>query len=652
MPFWWRRRRKPWYSTGWKRRYRRPFWKRRRTTRRRRRRPAFRRRRRLRRRTRKVRRKNKKIFITQWQPDSVVNCKIKGVGTIVAGANGSQYRCYTDNKDEYTIPKAPGGGLIGYETYSLQYLYNEWKARHNIWTRSNDYKDLCRYMRAKFTFYAHPTTDFIVQYSRQPPFRLEPDTYMDLHPQQMLLSKHKRTLHSIKSNPNGKKKLTLTIRPPKLMQNKWYFQETFAPAQLLSISATAANLGYSLYAQNTQSPCITLYCLNTGFYQLHDWSNSSSRYLPYSTYPGYHFKGPKGSVKVEKSGDYASSVSLDKGFFQPKVLQATEVTTDSGQKIHNHPVTISRYNPSADTGEGNAIWLVDTFATTGWTQPSPSNFQIVGVPLYIAFLGIRDYILRTTQDKGIFTHTMFVCKSKAIKLLTPHEQTVFPFLDYSFIDGKLPYNEQLTLQAQANWYPTADKQIETLNNFVTCGNFVPKYNNLPSSTWQLNYKYIFYFKWGGPKITDYTVQNPKEQGTYVIPDKLFKTIQVANPLKQAYKAMFREWDIRRGCLTKTAIKRMSENLRSDTSVQSDDSEPETKKKKVTAQVPAYNQEEEDIKSCFQSLFQEEAEPQTEDMHQLIQFHQQQQLKLKHNIIQLLTDLKQKQRHLQMQTGLL
>ncbi len=97
---------------------------------------------------------------------------------------------------------------------------------------------------------------------------------------------------------------------------------------------------------------------------------------------------------------------------------------------------------------------------------------------------------------------------------------------------------------------------------------------------------------------------------------------------------------------------MSENLRSDSSVQSDDSEPETKKKKVTAQVPAYNQEEEDIKSCFQSLFQEEAEPQTEDMHQLIQFHQQQQLKLKHNIIQLLTDLKQKQRHLQMQTGLL
>nr|UHK03734.1 MAG: ORF1 [Torque teno midi virus] len=656
MPFWWRRRRKPWYSTGWKRRYRRPFWKRRRTTRRRRRRPAFRRRRRLRRRTRKVRRKFKKIFITQWQPDSIVNCKIKGVGTIVAGANGSQYRCYTDNKEEYTIPKAPGGGLIGYETYSLQYLYEEWKARHNIWTKSNDYKDLCLYQKCKFTFYNHPTTDFLIQYSRQPPFKLEPETYMDLHPQNMLLSKHKRALLSTASNPNGKKKLTLTIRPPKLMQRKWYFQETLAPANLLSISATACNFGYSLYGPNTQSPCITLYCLNTAFYQLHDWSNTKQdKYLPYSTYPttGYTFKGPKGEVTIANNNSltYAKSVSLQEGFFQVKVLNATQVLSGTA-KIHNNPITICRYNPSADTGTGNAVWLVDTFSSSGWTQPSPSKFQIVGVPLYIAFLGIMDFVLRTTQDKGIFTHSMFVCKSPAIKILTPHEQTVFPFIDYSFMQGKLPYDEFMTLQHQANWYPTAEKQVETLNNFVTCGNLVPKYSNLPSSTWQLNYKYVFYFKWGGPKITDYTVQNPKDQGTYIIPDKLFKTIQVANPLKQAYKAMFREWDIRRGCLTKTAIKRMSENLRSDSSVQSDDSEPETKKKKVTAQVPAYNQEEEDIQSCFQSLFQEEAQPQTEDISQLIQYHQQQQQKLKLNIIQLLTDLKKKQRHLQMQTGLL
>nr|UHK05236.1 MAG: ORF1 [Torque teno midi virus] len=651
MPFWWRRRRRPWYTSWRQRRYRKK--RTRRYQRRRRRRPPFRRRRRMRRRTRKVRRKAKKIVLTQWQPDSVVNCHIKGVGTLVAGAQGSQYRCFTDNKDEYTIPKAPGGGLIGYEVFSLQYLYSQWKARQNIWTKSNDYKDLCRFIKCTFTFYAHQTTDFLIQYSRQPPFKLQPDTYIDLHPQNILLAKHKRALLSRQSNPNGKHKLKLTIRPPKLMIKRWYFQETFAPAQLLSIGASACNFQYSLYGPNTQSTCITILSLNTGFYQLHDFSNASSPYKPYSTIPQYTYKGPKGIITIPPTKTeltYAQSVNYDTGYFQTKVLQATEVTDSQGTKIHNHPITVARYNPLADTGQGNAIWLVDTFATTGWTQPAAGNFQIVGIPLYLAFTGIMDYILRTTKDKGIFSHTMFVCKSKAIKLLTPHEQTVFPFIDKSFTNGALPYGETLTLQAKNNWYPTAEKQLETLNAFVTCGNLVPKYENLPSSTWQLTYKYDFYFKWGGPKITDYTVQDPETQGKYPIPDNLYKTIQVADPIKQAYKAMFREWDIRRGSLTKTAIKRMSENLRVDTIVSSDDSEPETKKKKITAQVPAYNQEEEDIQSCLQELLQEETSPQTEDLQQLIHHQQQQQQKLKLHIIQLLTDLKKKQRQLQLQTG--
>ncbi len=643
MPWYGRRR---WYRPRRRRRFR--FRSRFRKTFRNRR---YQRRRRVRKKHYR-KRKLKKIIVREFQPQTTKKCKIKGLECAFLCNFQKIYFNYQLYEASIVPKHLPGGGGWSVKAFSLNYLYDAHQHCKNIWTKGNYNLPLVKYLGCRIRCYQSSTQDWVFRYQNFYPMVATVDSYCSAQPGLMLMNHHTKKIPSKITYKKKKPYITFRIKPPSLMQNKWYFQETFAPAQLLSISATAANLGYSLYAQNTQSPCITLYCLNTGFYQLHDWSNNKSRYLPYSTYPGYNFKGPKGTVKVEKSGDYPSSVALETGFFQPKVLQATEVTTDSGQKIHNNPVTISRYNPSADTGEGNAIWLVDTFATTGWTQPSPSNFQIVGVPLYIAFLGVRDYILRTTQDKGIFTHTMFVCKSKAIKLLTPHEQTVFPFLDYSFIDGKLPYNEQLTLQAKANWYPTADKQLETLNNFVTCGNYVPKYNNLPSSTWQLNYKYIFYFKWGGPKITDYTVQNPKDQGTYVIPDKLFKTIQVANPLKQAYKAMFREWDIRRGCLTKTAIKRMSENLRSDSSVQSDDSEPETKKKKVTAQVPAYNQEEEDIKSCFQSLFQEEAEPQTEDMHQLIQFHQQQQLKLKHNIIQLLTDLKQKQRHLQMQTGLL
>nr|UHK05268.1 MAG: ORF1 [Torque teno midi virus] len=656
MPFWWRRRNKPWYTSGRFRRYRtRP--RRRKYQRRRRRQPRrpARRRRRYSRRKYKVRRKKRKVTLQQWQPDSIRKCKIKGFGILVAGSQGSQYRCYSDNKLEFTQPKAPGGGSFGIEIFSLQYLYNEWKARHNIWTHSNDYKDLCRYTGCKIHLYRHPTTDFIINYDIQPPFKLETDTYIDMHPQNLLLARHKRILLSTKTKPTGRPHITLKIRPPKLMQTKWYFQETFAPAQLVKLSASACNFGHSIYGPNTQSTNVTLLCLNTNFYQHHDWSNTKdTQYLPYSTYPthGLRFWPAKGEpLTYTKPTNYPQSVNKETGFFQTKILTAVKVTDlQSPTPLHNKPITVARYNPTADTGEGNAVWIVDTFSASGWL-PQAGKFQIAGVPLYMAFLGFTDYITRTTADKGILTHSIVVCKSKAIKVLTPHEQTVFPFIDSSFVYGKMPYDEELTLQQINNWYPTVEKQLQTINGIVSSGPLSPKYSNLPDSTWQLTYRYTFYFKWGGPKISDYTVQNPEAQGTYPIPDKLYKTIQVADPLKQAYKAMLRQWDQRRGIITKTAIKRMSENLQVDSVVSSDDSEPEKKKKRVTSQIPVHNQEEEETQTCLLSLFEESTSPPTENIQQLIQYQQQQQQKLKYNIIQLLTNLKSKQRMLEMQTGL-
>ncbi len=128
-----RKTRRPRY----KRRYRRPYT----------------RRRRRRRRKRKVRRKLQKITVKQWQPDSIVRCKIKGFGCLVAGAQGRQPYCYTNSKYEYPQPKAPGGGGFGAELFTLQYLYEEWVARKNIWTKSNDYKDLVRFTGVNFLLF-------------------------------------------------------------------------------------------------------------------------------------------------------------------------------------------------------------------------------------------------------------------------------------------------------------------------------------------------------------------------------------------------------------------------------------------------------------------------------------------------------------------
>nr|UHK06158.1 MAG: ORF1 [Torque teno midi virus] len=661
MPFWWRRRKRNWYPRryfpGYKRRRRRPRYR----TRQRRYRYATRRRRRRRRRQRKVRRKKQKIILKQWQPDSITKCKIKGYGILVAGAEGNQYRCYTDQKFEYTQPKAPGGGGFGTEQFSLEYLYKEWLAHKNIWTKSNDYKELVRYTGCKFTFYRHKDIDFIIQYERNPPFILQKDTYLLLHPLNMLLARHKKLLPSASTHPKGRSKLTIKMKPPKLMQTKWFFQKEFCLHSLLRISATSASFNNSLYGPNTQSPNVTLYALNTRLYQNQFWGNQSlGPYKPYNTYPadGYIFEYPT-KTGTEKTNPYKApsswgeSVNRTKGFFQPKILTAIKVySTQQVEKIHERPITIARYNPEDDTGVGNKIWLTSIMSDGRWRPPSDNDLILSEEPLYIGFWGFWDFINRAKTTKEYMTTHMFVVKSQAIKLITGTDQDVFPLVDLTFIQGNLPYNETLTLQKENLWFPTAYEQVQTINSIVESGLLTPKLNNLPNSTWQLPYTYTFYFKWGGSQIQDQTVHNPKDQGDYPIPTAQLQTIQIADPLKQTYEQMLRAWDYRRGFITTTALKRMSKDQETDENISIDTTEPKKKKRKITSQLQIKTQEQEEIESCLQELCKKSTYQETEDIKQLIHQQQQQQEHLKQHLFNLILEMKQRQKYLQLHTGLL
>nr|UHK05277.1 MAG: ORF1 [Torque teno midi virus] len=655
MPFWWARRRKPWYTPWWKRRNRykrRKYpWRRRRKRNRR-----FTRRRRRRRRRYKVRRKRKTIPIRQWQPDRILRCKIKGTGILVAGAQGNQYHCYTNVKGDYTQPKAPGGGSFATEIYSLAYLYKEWQAHRNIWTKSNDWTDLVRYQGCKFTFYRHATTDFIVSYERQGPFTLNVNTYPSIHPQNMLLNRHHKVIKSVAYNPTGKRAVTLKIGPPKQMTTKWFFQQDFADQHLLKLNAAAMNLPYSLYGPNTQSPNITITALNISFFKQHNWGQDKGNpYLPYQGFPttkSVKFIDKNGRTVSPNPSNYAQSIDQKTGWFQPGVLQAVKVT-DNDQTLHERPICLGRYNPIEDTGKGNRVWLTSIISDKSW-QPSGDPELIIGeLPLYMCFFGIWDYVVKKKGTSEFLKTSMFVIKSDFIKILTPTGQTVWPIVDLSFIQGKMPYDETPTEQDIKLWYPTAYKQQVIINTIVESGPYIPKYYNLPSSTWQLPFSYTFYFKWGGPQVSDQLVQDPKDQDKYPVPDNLTQAIQITNPLKQNCKGLLRSWDFRRGYVTSSALKRMRENLQTDSSLESDQSETPKKKKKITAEIPCQMQEEEDLQTCLLSLCEKDTFPdQTQDLQQLIYNQYKQQQDLKHNIFKLLKHLKSKQRQLQMNTGLL
>lgn len=665
MPWWWGRRRK-WFTRRRGFRYRRRFQ--RPKTRRRRKRTTYRRNRRFtrRRRRRKVRRKQKKIILKQWQPESITKCKIIGFSTLVLGAEGRQFLCWTDEAEEYIQPKAPGGGGFGYERITLEWLYSQNQSHANIWTKTNEYKDLCRYTGCTIYFRRHPKTDFIVTYSIQPPFDINKFSYMELQPQNMLLNPHHRLILSKANKPNGRQLVKLKIKPPKMMSTKWFFQKQFADYPLVLLKATAADFRYPNISPIVQSQMITIYYLDTTMWPHPNWAATLGTYWTPKTKDlttKYKFrtktKTSQGYTDTELpkadwgSGTdaYYKSINKDTGWFQKLVLNAYEVYENSTLKA-NRPIYTARYNPNEDTGVGNEIYAVSLLSSS-WDPPTvQTEYYIRGVPLWMGFYGFYSYLKLITRDKNFDQHYMFVVKCSAIHpITTVSTQRIFPFIDRPFIDGTLPYEEYLSTQIEKFWYPKAAFQQLTINSIVESGPMVPRYTNILESTWELQYKYKFFFKWGGPQVTEPPVDDPKGKHTYPEPTYFQETIQAADPKKQAAETMFHEWDFRRGYITQTALKRMSQNFEIDSTIDSDDSGTPKKKRKISKKVTPIKQKEQKIKSCLLSLCEDPVlQEEEKDIHNLIQQQQQQQHNLRKNILKLLTHLKQQQQFLSLQTG--
>lgn len=78
--------------------------------------------------------------------------------------------------------------------------------------------------------------------------------------------------------------IRITIQPPSLWQNKWYFQQDMCNLPLFIIKTTAASLD-QFYQPDTQlSNNITLYTLNTDMFQNPQWHyEGTSGYIPKHT---------------------------------------------------------------------------------------------------------------------------------------------------------------------------------------------------------------------------------------------------------------------------------------------------------------------------------------------------------------------------------
>nr|UHK06270.1 MAG: ORF1 [Torque teno midi virus] len=663
MAFWWYRRRKPWFGR-WKYRKTRRTTTRRRRFRRPRRRRHRRTYRRRRRRYRKVRRKNKKIVVKVWQPESIRKCKIKGSGIIVLGAQGTQYRCYTTYKDEWTNPKRPAGGGFGCELFTLKYLYNEYLYKNNIWTTSNANYDLVRYTGTHFTFYRHPETDFILVYDIQPPFDLTKYTFMSCHPHLLLQRKHKKILLSTATKPNGKLTKKFKIKPPKMLSTKWLFQEEFSNQGLVTIIAAACNLRYPDLAVSNENLLITIYYLEPFFFKDSTWAQSKNTpYKPYSTIPTnltYTYETDKGATQeytmTEKTTEsYNNSVSYENGWFQSKILLAKQIKQNK-LLMDLMPTGVLRYNPHTDSGKGNKMWLT-SILTGHYNVPRDEDLIMEGWPLWLMLYGYTSFLREKKHDQSYFSAYMLVIQSDSLYRLKGHGTTQwYPIIDKNFAKGKLPGGETPTFATTHQWYPSLKTQQEAISEIVNTGPYIPKYNEIKNSTWQCNYFYNFYFKWGGSQQPDAIATDPSAKGKYPVLDPQQEGLQIEDPDKQKVASILKTWDYRRGQITNKALKRMYDNLETESSLSTDSSGCSSpKKKKMLPKLHNPKKESKKIKECLQTLFEEstsQTQQETPDLIQLIQQQHKQQQQIKHNLLTLIADLKTKQRSILHQQGML
>nr|UHK04062.1 MAG: ORF1 [Torque teno midi virus] len=657
MPFWWWKRRQRWYRPRrrWTtRRRKRRYYKKRTSRNRRRYRRPYRRRRRGR---KKVRRKLKKLTLKQWQPQTIKKCKIKGFAIHILGAQGTQYRCYTDNQQAWTNSKAPGGGGFGYEKYTLQYLYNQYKMGNNIWTTSNKNLDLCRYTGCTFKFIRHPYMDFLVQYQLSYPMIQEKYSYASCFPKEMLLAKHSKLILSRKSKPFGKLWVKVKIKPPKLLSTKWFFQDAFKDTGLVTIKSTVCDLQYPDIGPLNNNQLTTIFALNLQFYVNGGWGNKTSETAPYMPYQGAQttFNGKdingKPLIGTIKTATYNDSIDYDTGWFQPKFLQLASNT------IQNViPTTLGRYNPTLDDGVGNEVWF-SSILNQSYDRPRHDKSLIItDLPLPQIFYGLTDYIKKSKNDKTFLqTYVVLI----ASKYIYPYHdvgtKNYYLPIDLTFIQGKAPYGDYLTAAQKKLWFPTIQHQVQSINNIVQAGAYIPRLDNERYNTWELKSKYEFYFKWGGAETPDAQAEDPSKQATYDVPDKIKQAIQIANPSKQSPLSILHSWDYRRGLITPKAYRRMLENQSTDTDFQTDAEQPPTKKKKITNQMPLQREDQEEIEASLLNLYKENIYQETQEettIQQLINQQQQQQQQLRDNLLTIISDLKKQQCLLQLQTGML
>nr|UGV34005.1 MAG: ORF1 [TTV-like mini virus] len=603
MP-WYRRR----YTTRWRRpRYRRTrFWRRFRKNF-----PRFRNRRQRRvRRKRFYKKKLKKIILRQYQPRKIIKSKIKGLECLFQ-CNVQKIYFNFQMYEHSIVPKhLPGGGGWSVKLYSLQYLYDQYEHCRNIWTKSNHNLPLCRYSGCIIRLYQSYSQDYVFYYQNQFPMVTTMESYN--HSQPSILMMHNKSIKVPAKLTKSKRKpyKTIKVKPPGLMQNKWYFTSEICNKPLLLTYTAAASFDNYYTSTQWKSTNCTIYNLKTGIFQNTKFRNNGNN--PYTcttlgTLPVYLYatdiENPtQGNVKAKDLILLGNTENFTTGFaykdnhhhpyssiqeygkdkkawgnpfhpdyFNNKGTYTIYQSTQSWASIisPNNPEYIIqinqftkidemweelRYPPNNDKGTENYCYFKPVNKDENhWGTPT-SKPELInnGYPMWMLLWGYSDFVKRTESLIGLETNYCLTLKTNTT---SPTRNLIVP-LNKSFIEGHSPFEKQYNPLDYDRWHPSLQMQYEAINNICATGPGTPKLEG--RETTEAKMEYIFYFKFGGspPNMSD--IEDPAEQPAFPIPNHFRGSATIENPATAPQNFLY-NFDTKGDFITKKAIKRIGEN---------------------------------------------------------------------------------------------
>lgn len=563
----------------------------------------------------------------------------------------------------------PGGGAFAHLVWNLSFLYEEHTKWRNFWTTPNEGFDLGRYTGTTIKVARPPTVDAVIMYTTNYPMLANMGTHPGCHPQRLLLAFKKIVIQSQKRKPNAKKFVKFKIKPPQLLQNKWFFQKDLAKLNLFQLYASTCDLDRPFCNREGDNNSIGFSVLNTNVFTNVAWKRTITTWVPQDGKYLYGYIKESGKTTYTKyllspQTPYGPANVFYKNYLlgiSPTFLSPTagnfSTTGIPGQTLPNDtsntqvPLTVyCRYNPLPDDGDNTTIFLQTMLRATEGLHPSNNyQFKLTGLPLWLICFGFYDWMMKLHKNYNIMADyvTLFASEYVWSEIKLPKDntlnQTVYIPVGSYFMNGTGLSNTEIPALELVDYKLRSSNQAPVLNDIVKCGPFIPQ--PYKEDSWCLDIKYTSYFKWGGTAPPQQDIVDPETQAVYPTPGDLAQRLQIKDPRKQIE---LHPWNFRRDILTKRALKRIRDNSESETD---SDSLTEITKKKSKSEAQAYLQgdlySEQEETSEEQSSSEEET---PQDLQLCIQQQRRKQHQLRKLLYRALYQLKRRQRHLSILTG--